>query len=143
MRCSESGMTLMRSSRLKVSGSIRSAVPAQLLLTTRTPRVGDCLAAATAGAARAKAPATSSAARARVILIAGTTTVSPPRNRPAPVGTDAGIDIAMNDTQEEAGELSPAEAAALIEAGAELIDVRRPYEYEGGRIPGARNIDMN
>ena len=49
----------------------------------------------------------------------------------------------MNDAQVEAGELSPAEAAALIEAGAELIDVRRPYEFEGGRIPGARNIDMN
>ena len=24
-----------------------------------------------------------------------------------------------------------------------LIDVRRPYEYEGGRLPGARNIEMN
>ena len=41
------------------------------------------------------------------------------------------------------GELSPAQAAELVDAGAELIDVRRPYEFEGGRIPGARNLEMN
>jgi len=40
-------------------------------------------------------------------------------------------------------ELAPARAAALIEAGTTLIDVRRPYEYEGGHIPGARNLEMN
>ena len=41
------------------------------------------------------------------------------------------------------GELSAAQAAELVDAGAELIDVRRPYEFEGGRIPGARNLEMN
>jgi phage shock protein E len=49
----------------------------------------------------------------------------------------------MNDEQAVTGEVSPAEAVELIEAGAELIDVRRPYEFEGGRIAGARNIEMN
>ena len=48
----------------------------------------------------------------------------------------------MNDDPTP-GELSPAQADALIEAGAELIDVRRPYEFEGGRIAGARNLEMN
>jgi len=39
--------------------------------------------------------------------------------------------------------LGPEQAAELIEAGAELIDVRRPYEYEGGRLAGSRNIEIN
>jgi rhodanese-related sulfurtransferase len=39
--------------------------------------------------------------------------------------------------------LSPERATELVEAGAELIDVRRPYEYEGGRLAGSRNIEMN
>ena len=34
-------------------------------------------------------------------------------------------------------EIAPERAAELIEAGeAELIDVRRPYEWEAGRIDG-------
>ena len=49
----------------------------------------------------------------------------------------------MNDERVTTGEVSPAEAAGLIDGGAELIDVRRPYEFEGGRIAGARNIEMN
>jgi rhodanese-related sulfurtransferase len=49
----------------------------------------------------------------------------------------------VNEEQATPGELSPAETAALIEFGAELIDVRRPYEFEGGRISGARNLEMN
>lgn len=49
----------------------------------------------------------------------------------------------MNDEQVTTGEVSPPEATELIDAGAELIDVRRPYEFEGGRIAGARNIEMN
>ena len=49
----------------------------------------------------------------------------------------------MNDEQHPETELSPERAAELIDAGAVLIDVRRPYEYEGGRIAGARNIEMN
>jgi hydroxyacylglutathione hydrolase len=37
----------------------------------------------------------------------------------------------------------PAEAAALIEAGATVIDVRRDYEYEAAHLEGARRIEMN
>jgi rhodanese-related sulfurtransferase len=40
-------------------------------------------------------------------------------------------------------ELAPAQAAALIENGAQLVDVRRPYEWEGGHLGGARHIEMN
>jgi rhodanese-related sulfurtransferase len=41
-------------------------------------------------------------------------------------------------------EIAPARAAELIEAGeAELIDVRLPYEWEAGRIEGARPIELN
>jgi rhodanese-related sulfurtransferase len=41
-------------------------------------------------------------------------------------------------------EIPPARAAGLIEGGeAELIDVRRPYEWEAGRIEGARLIELN
>jgi rhodanese-related sulfurtransferase len=41
-------------------------------------------------------------------------------------------------------EIDPARAATLIELGeAELIDVRRPYEWEAGRIEGARSIELN
>jgi rhodanese-related sulfurtransferase len=39
--------------------------------------------------------------------------------------------------------VGPARAAELIEDGATLIDVRRPEEWEGGRIPGARHVEMN
>ena len=35
------------------------------------------------------------------------------------------------------------QAAALIDAGATLIDVRRDYEFEGGHLAGARQIEMN
>jgi rhodanese-related sulfurtransferase len=34
-------------------------------------------------------------------------------------------------------------AAELIRTGAEVIDVRRSYEWEAGRIHGARHIEMN
>jgi rhodanese-related sulfurtransferase len=41
-------------------------------------------------------------------------------------------------------EIDPRGAAALIDSGqAELIDVRRPYEWEAGRIEGARHIEVN
>jgi len=41
-------------------------------------------------------------------------------------------------------EIPPTRAAGLIERGeAELIDVRRPYEWEAGRIEGARPIELN
>lgn len=46
---------------------------------------------------------------------------------------------------DESGEsaVEPARAAELIEAGAALVDVRRPVEFEGGRIAGARNVELN
>ncbi len=34
-------------------------------------------------------------------------------------------------------------AAALIDAGATVIDVRRDYEFEAGHVPGARWIEIN
>jgi rhodanese-related sulfurtransferase len=48
----------------------------------------------------------------------------------------------VEGTTAEAG-LSPAEAAKRVEAGVQLIDVRRPYEFEGGHLAGARNVEMN
>jgi len=49
----------------------------------------------------------------------------------------------VSDTEQTTGQLSPAEAAELIAAGTQLVDVRRPYEFEAGRIAGARNIEIN
>jgi rhodanese-related sulfurtransferase len=40
-------------------------------------------------------------------------------------------------------QLPPARAAELIEAGADLVDVRMDYEWDGGRIAGARHVEMN
>ncbi len=41
-------------------------------------------------------------------------------------------------------EIPPERATDLIEAGeAEVIDVRRHYEWEAGRIEGAREIELN
>jgi rhodanese-related sulfurtransferase len=40
-------------------------------------------------------------------------------------------------------EVSPERATELIGSGAVLIDVRRPHEWEAGRIDGARHIEMN
>ena len=40
-------------------------------------------------------------------------------------------------------DLSPEEIKRLIdEGGAELIDVREPYEHEAGRIEGARHVEI-
>ena len=49
----------------------------------------------------------------------------------------------MSEDEAVHTDLPPARFAELIADGAQLIDVRRPYEYEGGRIAGARNVDMN
>jgi rhodanese-related sulfurtransferase len=38
-------------------------------------------------------------------------------------------------------ELAPKDVAEL--AGAELIDVRRDYEFEAGHLTGARRVEMN
>jgi rhodanese-related sulfurtransferase len=40
-------------------------------------------------------------------------------------------------------ELDPTRVAELIGQGAMVIDVRRDYEWEGGRIAGARHIEVN
>ena len=40
-------------------------------------------------------------------------------------------------------EISPDRAGELIESGALLVDVRKPYEWEAGRIAGAQHIEMN
>ena len=51
--------------------------------------------------------------------------------------------MAVTDETAADTEVAPARAIELIDAGAVLIDVRRPYEYEGGRLAGSRNIEMN
>jgi rhodanese-related sulfurtransferase len=40
-------------------------------------------------------------------------------------------------------QLPPAAAAELIEAGADVVDVRVDYEWDGGHIAGARHVEMN
>jgi rhodanese-related sulfurtransferase len=40
-------------------------------------------------------------------------------------------------------DLEPRRVKELIEAGeAELVDVREPYEWDAGRIPGAKHIEL-
>jgi rhodanese-related sulfurtransferase len=42
-----------------------------------------------------------------------------------------------------AEEMSPQQAEALIrDGGAQLVDVREPYEHEAGRIAGALHIEL-
>ena len=40
-------------------------------------------------------------------------------------------------------EIEPERVRELAESGAQLIDVRRPSEWESGRIEGARHIEIN
>jgi len=49
----------------------------------------------------------------------------------------------MPDETGTAIEIDPRRAADLVDSGAVLIDVRRPYEWEAGRIAGARHLEMN
>jgi rhodanese-related sulfurtransferase len=45
---------------------------------------------------------------------------------------------------EHGGELAPERLAEMLESGdVDLIDVRRPHEWEAGRIPGARHVEVN
>ena len=39
-------------------------------------------------------------------------------------------------------EVTPAQARELVDAGAQLVDVREAYEVEAGRIAGARHIEL-
>ena len=49
----------------------------------------------------------------------------------------------MADETATETEITPQRAAELIESGAFVVDVRRPYEWEAGRIAGAGHIEMN
>jgi rhodanese-related sulfurtransferase len=49
----------------------------------------------------------------------------------------------MTETEPAQHELTPERVAELVEEGAQLIDVRRRYEWEGGHLSAARNIEMN
>jgi rhodanese-related sulfurtransferase len=49
----------------------------------------------------------------------------------------------MSDEAGSAAALNPVRFEEVIASGATLIDVRRPYEFEGGRLAGAENIEMN
>ena len=40
-------------------------------------------------------------------------------------------------------DLPPAGAAAMVDEGAALVDVRRDYEWDAGRVAGARHIEVN
>jgi rhodanese-related sulfurtransferase len=45
---------------------------------------------------------------------------------------------------EHGGELPPERLAEMLERGeVDLIDVRREHEWEAGRIPGARRVEVN
>ena len=47
----------------------------------------------------------------------------------------------LADLQED---IAPAEVASLHERGEiQLVDVREPYEYEAGRIEGARHVETS
>lgn len=49
----------------------------------------------------------------------------------------------MNAFSREASDLSPQRVAQLLEEGeAQLVDVREDYEWEAGRIAGARHIEL-
>lgn len=39
-------------------------------------------------------------------------------------------------------EIDPATVAEWVEQGASVIDVREPWEFESGHVPGAVNIPM-
>jgi rhodanese-related sulfurtransferase len=45
---------------------------------------------------------------------------------------------------EHGGELPADRLAAMLEAGeVDLIDVRRPHEWDAGHIPGSRRVEIN
>ena len=49
----------------------------------------------------------------------------------------------MNAFADPAADLTPERVAELLEQGAiQLVDVREDYEWEAGRIPGARHIEL-
>lgn len=49
----------------------------------------------------------------------------------------------MNVFGDDASEVPPARVAELLERDEiQLVDVREPHEWEAGRIPGARHIEL-
>ena len=47
---------------------------------------------------------------------------------------------AFSETEHD---LAPERVKELVESGeAQLVDVREPYEWEAGRIPGAKHIEL-
>jgi len=53
-----------------------------------------------------------------------------------------GVFVAFFALKASAG-TSPVEAKALVDAGALLVDVRTPEEFEAGHIAGAKNIPLS
>ena len=54
------------------------------------------------------------------------------------------IEIVEPDPASAETELAPERVQELADAGkADLIDVRREYEFEQGHLPGARQIEVN
>ncbi|MEX0973693.1 MAG: rhodanese-like domain-containing protein [Solirubrobacterales bacterium] len=47
-----------------------------------------------------------------------------------------------DETQDTPREVSRDEARKLIDAGAQLVDVRAPHEWEAGRIAGATHLPL-
>jgi len=47
------------------------------------------------------------------------------------------------DETATATDITPQRASELADSGADLIDVRRDYEFEAGHVAGARHIEMN
>jgi rhodanese-related sulfurtransferase len=59
-------------------------------------------------------------------------------------GPGNGIDVAVSDDEAAIAEVDVEALGELLDGDAvELIDVRREYEWEGGRIAGARHIELN
>jgi rhodanese-related sulfurtransferase len=63
----------------------------------------------------------------------------PSPSRPTSRGTLRGVNT-FDTTQRD---LSPQQVAEMVSGGeAQLIDVREPYEWEAGRIAGAKHIEL-
>jgi rhodanese-related sulfurtransferase len=50
--------------------------------------------------------------------------------------------MADESTPQGAKEVSREEAQELVEAGAQLVDVRADHEWDAGRIPGAKHVPL-
>lgn len=49
----------------------------------------------------------------------------------------------MSAFSEPGIEITPQQAREMLDRGeAQLVDVREPYEWEAGRIPGARHVEL-